>query len=203
MITLYNYEGKTKEEAYEKCIKELQSIEDLFLKEETEEGKLFKAKKYLLKAIKKSDVLEYIKEYIKNLSNGLGIEINAEVREKEDNINVLLISDNNSILIGKEGRTLNSIQVLLKQSLIAKTGMSIRVNVDASNYKSKKSQNFERDIKRIIREIKNTKMETKLDPMNSYQRRIVHTLVSEIPNMTTESIGEEPERYIVIKYEED
>ena len=204
MITLYKYEGKTLQDTYEKCLNELElEKENLFFKEEEQEGKLFKSKKYILMAVKKTDIIEFIKEYIKTISNGFGIEITTEIREKDKIINVLLISDNNAILIGKEGRTLNSIQNLLKQSLIVKIGFSIRINVDASNYKSKKSQNFERDIKRIINDVKKSKIDTKLDPMNSYERRIVHTMISEIDNLTTESIGVEPERYIIIKYKED
>ena len=81
--------------------------------------------------------------------------------------------------------------------------MDIKVNVDASNYKKKKEENFERDMKRILKEVQKTHIETKLDPMNSYKRRIVHNLASKFKNIKTESVGEEPNRFTIIKYEED
>ena len=59
---------------------------------------------------------------------------------------------------------------------------------------------FEYEIKNIVREVQKTKTDAKLDPMNSYQRRIVHSLLSDFSNVTTESVGEEPNRCVVIKY---
>ena len=130
----------------------------------------------------------------------MNLEINLEVRESEEIFNVVMISDNNSILIGKDGRTLNSLQTLIRQSIQNETGFNIKVNLDASNYRAKKVKYFEYDIKNIVREVQKTKMDIKLDPMNSYQRRIVHSLVSNYDNIETESVGEEPNRCVVIKY---
>ena len=81
--------------------------------------------------------------------------------------------------------------------------IDVKINIDASNYKKKKEENFEREMKKIIKDVQNTHIEVKLDPMNSYNRRIVHNLASKFKNIKTESIGEEPNRYTVIKYEED
>ena len=75
--------------------------------------------------------------------------------------------------------------------------------MDASNYKRKKEQNFIKEIEKIIKEVLETKIDVKLDPMNSYNRRIVHNLVSDYENLETESVGEEPNRYTIIKYKED
>ena len=130
----------------------------------------------------------------------MNIEINMEVREDEEIFSVTMVSDKNPILIGKEGKNLNSIQYLLRQALLNQTGFNIKVNLDASNYRAKKIKNFEYQIKNIVREVQKTKIDTKLDPMNSYQRRIVHALLSDFSNVTTESVGEEPNRCVVIKY---
>ena len=81
--------------------------------------------------------------------------------------------------------------------------MDIKVNLDASSYKKKKEEYFEREIKKIAKEVLNTKIDVKLDPMNSYNRRIVHNIVSKFKNLETESVGEEPNRYTIIKYKED
>ena len=130
----------------------------------------------------------------------MNLDIKIEVRESDDIFSVTMVSNNNPILIGKDGRTINSLQLLMRQSLQNQTGMAIKVNLDASNYKAKKVKKFEFEIKNIVREVQKTKTDAKLDPMNSYQRRIVHALISNFSNVETESVGEEPNRCVVIKY---
>ena len=204
MLELYKSEGKSIEEAKQKLL-ELLSLEEneLLIKEEELEGKLFKAKKYVCVAVKKEDIKNVIKEYVKELGSKMGLDINLEIREEDGIFNVLLISDNNAILIGKEGRTINALQVLIRQYLNKKGTFNIKVNLDVSNYKAKKVKNTEFEIKRIAKEVLKTKVEAKLDPMNSYQRRIVHTVVSNFEELETESIGEEPNRYVIIRVKED
>jgi len=197
-------EGKNKEDLLNGFLSENNlNLDEIYLKEEETEAKLFKSKKVILEIVKKSDVKSYLKEYIKTLGTNMGLTINAEIREKEDHYEIMLISDNNNILIGKDGKTLNAIQLLLHQSLNNQVGFNIHVTVDVSNYKDKKVKRIEREVKRIMREVEKTKIEAKLDPMNSYERRLVHTIVSENPNLETESFGENPNRYTVIRYKEN
>lgn len=204
MITSYKYEGKNKEELEEKYLNELNvTLEDVFTKELEEEGKLFKAKKYIVEVIKKSDIIDYVKEYIEALEKNLNISITKEVNFQDDILKVILVSDNNPILIGKEGRTLDSLQVLLRNSIKNQTGINIKMNIDASNYKAKKQKNLEYEIKKIAKDVLNTHIEVKLDPMNSYDRRCVHNVVSKFENLKSESFGESPNRYVVISYRED
>lgn len=204
MLTLSKYEGKTLEEATEKCLNELNvKEEELYIKQSETEAKLFKSKKIIIEAIKKQDVVNYIKEYIKEIDKSFNIEIKSEVNEKDDIIKAVLVSNNNPILIGKDGKNIEALQVLIRNSIRNQIGLDIKVNLDASNYKKKKEENFEREIKKILKEVQKTHMETKLDPMNSYNRRLVHNLASKFKNIKTESVGEEPNRYTIIKYEED
>lgn len=203
MITSYNYEGKIKEEVLKNCLNELNVPEnDLYIKEELQESGLFKSKKIKLICYKKEDIIEYLKNYINDIAKGMNISINTEIRESEGYISIILVSDNNSILIGKEGTTLKAIETILKQALIVQTGLNIKVNLDVANYKGKKIKNFERQIKLIINDVLKSHIDVKLDPMNSYERRIVHNLVSENEFLSTESVGEEPNRAVVIKYNE-
>ena len=146
---------------------------------------------------------DFIKEYVKTIGSKMNLDIKLEVRESDDIFSVTMVSNNNPILIGKDGRTINSLQLLMRQSLQNQTGMAIKVNLDASNYKAKKVKKFEFEIKNIVREVQKTKTDAKLDPMNSYQRRFVHTIVSENKNLETESFGENPNRYVVIKPKEE
>lgn len=204
MLTSYKYEGKTKEELENKITEELNvEISDLFILIIEEEGKLFKAKKYLAEVYKKEDIISYVKEYIRNLEDGLNSKINSEVKFQEDILKIILVSDNNSILIGKEGRTLESIQTLIRNSIKNQTGINLKINLDASNYKAKKQKNLEYEIKKIAKDVLKTHIEVKLDPMNSYDRRCVHNVISKFENLKSLSHGESPNRYVVISYKED
>ena len=195
MIKVYNYVGQTEAECKLKCIEELDVYACGIITKSVEENNEVK-----VDIIKKEDIINFIKEYIQNVAKSMNLEINSEIRESEEIFNVIMISNNNSILIGKEGRTLNSLQMLIRQAIQNETGFNIKVNLDASNYRAKKVKYFEYDIKNIVSEVQKTKMDVKLDPMNSYQRRIVHSLVSNYDNIDTESVGEEPNRCVVIKY---
>lgn len=195
-------EDKEKENAYKK-LEEVTSLTDLYYKETIEEGKLFKSGKCKIEAIKKEDVKQYIKEFLNKIGELMEIELHSEIRMDEDIINVSIISDNSSILIGREGKNLDALQTLLRQSLSNQTNMLIKVNLDASDYKLKKQKRLEREIKNIAREVLKTKIDAKLDPMNAFDRRIVHSVISTYENLETESFGEAPNRYVTIKYKEN
>lgn len=203
MLNKYIFQGKSLEETLEKCLQSLQCTEEeLYLMTEEQEAKLFKAKKVQIEAIKKQDVLTFIKDFLKQIASLMNLELNMEVKEKEEYIEVILVSSDNSILIGKEGRTLNAIQLVLRQSLQKQAGFPIKVNIDASNYKAKRLNNLERQIKRVAREVQETKIEAKLDPMNSFERRFVHNFINQYDDLETESVGVAPNRCVVIKYTE-
>lgn len=201
MQMLYKYEGKNKEELENKIFSELNTPkEELFIKEKEEEGTLFKTKKYIYEVAKKEDIIAFVKNYIEELSNNFGVKIKSEVRFKEDVLSIILVSDNNAIIIGKEGRTLSAIQILLKNVLSNKIVFNIKVNIDASNYKAKKQKNLEYEIKKIAKDVLKSHVDVKLDPMNSYDRRCVHNVVATFENLKSESFGENPNRYVVISY---
>lgn len=204
MIRKSNLVGKNKEELIRKYLEENNLVEsDIYVIENSTEGKLFTSKKVSMDIIQKSDIIKFIKEYFLELSKLMNLEINVEVRENEDIYNILLVSNNNKILIGKDGRTLDALQTLIRQSINNQTNLKLKLNLDASNYKAKKNKNLEYEVKRIAREVLKTKIDVKLDPMTSFERRIVHNVVNEFDNLTTESIGETPNRYVMIKYKED
>ena len=203
-LILSKNEAKTLEEAYEKCMQQLGCTkEELYVKETQIETKIFKQKRYIVEAIPKQTIINFIRNYIKELDNSFNIGIKSEINEQDGIIKVVLASENNPILIGKEGKNIEAIQALLRNSIKNQIGINVKVNMDASNYKRKKEQNFIKEIEKIIKEVLETKIDVKLDPMNSYNRRIVHNLVSDYENLETESVGEEPNRYTIIKYKED
>ena len=196
MITLHKYEGKNVDLLKEQCLNELK---DAYMVTKELESGLFKGKKYQLEAITKEEIISSIKSFINELSKNMNLEINSEIRIEENNINILLVSDNNNILIGKDGKTLNAIQLILRQSFKELNQFDLRIIVDVSNYKAKKIKNLEYEVKKICKEVLKTKVEVKLDPMNSYERRTVHSIVAEFEGLQSISYGETPNRYTVIK----
>lgn len=204
MIEVNNYEGKTEEEALNKAMVELNCEKNnLIYISEFQEGKLFKSPKYIINVVQKSDIKEYINNFFKELENKLGIKIESEILYNNDGYNITLITSNNSLLIGKDGKNLQALQTILRQSLKSKTNISIKLNIDIGSYKEKKLKFLERDVKKIAREVQKTKVDVSLDPMNSYERRYLHNVLSEFHNIKTESEGEGKERHIVIKYVEE
>lgn len=195
MINVYKYEASTEEECRLKCLDELDVYNNEIITKEYEE-----AENYVMEVVKKSDIKEFIRSYLEQITKEMNISVRLEINEDEDVFNVKMFSDNNPILIGKEGRTLQALQLLLRQTLSNQIKINVKINLDASNYKVKKEKFFENDIKKIINEVMKTKDEIKLDPMNSYNRRIVHSIASDYYNIETESFGEEPNRYVVIRY---
>lgn len=203
MLNVLKYEAKTKEEALENALQELQlKKEDLFLKSEFVEGKLFKSSKYIVSVLPKSEIKDYIANFIKEISNSMNFKIECEILEKDEIFNVTLVSDNNAILIGKEGRTLNAIQTLIRQSVKNKIRLGLKLNIDVANYKLNKLKNIERLVRGIAEDVEASQISVSLDPMNSYERRLVHTIVNEYPLLETESVGEGKERHVTIKYKE-
>ena len=194
------YSGKTREEALEKALEELMVNEsEIYIKETEQKVGLFKNKKIELEVIKKVDVVEGLKSFIKNITKLMGIEANLEVKNREDNVSITLYSDNNNILIGKGGRTLDSISMIAKQYIKNEIGTNFRFQLDVGEYKVKQQKNIEYLAKKVAREVAKTKIEAKLDPMNSYERRLVHSVLSDNDKVYTESVGEEPNRAVVIK----
>ena len=198
------YEGRTYEEALQKCLRTLELDEtELYIDVKELEPSEDNKNKVEITVIPKSEVIEYIKEIVQNIGNALVSKITTKVSDTYDVLNVSIYSDVNPILIGKDGKNLSAIQTIIKQSIFKKFNRNVKVTVDIANYKNKKIRNLKYEVSKIAKEVLNSKVEAHLDPMNSYERRIVHTLVSEFNNLETISEGEEPNRYVVIKYKEN
>lgn len=198
------YEGRTYEEALQKCLRTLELDEtELYIDVKELEPSEDNKNKVEITVLPKSEVIEYIKEIVQNIGNALVSKIITKVSDTYDVLNVSIYSDVNPILIGKDGKNLSAIQTIIKQSIFKKFNRNVKVTVDIANYKNKKIRNLKYEVSKIAKEVLNSKVEAHLDPMNSYERRIVHTLVSEFNNLETISEGEEPNRYVVIKYKEN
>ncbi len=198
------YEGKNESEALEKALKELKLTEsEVLYKAEEVKGKLFKTSTTRISIIAISEVEEFIKEYLKQLLTDMGIEATFESRIREKQIYIKMYSNNNPILIGKNGQTLEALQNIVKNVVSNNVGIYPVVMLDVENYKEKQEKRIERLAKDTAREVLRTKVEARLENMNSYERRIVHNILTDFKGIYTTSEGEEPNRYVVIKIKED
>lgn len=199
------FSGKTKEEAIQLAKEELQEVEEnLFIKEvETTKGGLFKSKKVEIEVIEKREVVKEIKDYLIKLLKNMGYTVNIEVKNKEEVPKYIIFSDNDALLIGKNGKNLKALSLVVSGYLNKELGRNYKFVIDVNEYKEKREHSLERLAKRIAREVGQTKVAAKLDPMNSYERRIIHNILTNNKKVYTESEGEEPNRYVVIKPKED
>jgi len=203
-LKVTNFEAKTKEDALNKALEELELTEkDIIYKSEEKKGKLFKAGSCIVTVATIKDIADYLKEELKELVTNMGIDVNIEVSIREEQINLKMYSDMNNILIGKNGQTLVAITNVLKQTIYNELGRYPYLLLDVENYKEKKITNIERLAKRVAREVSKTKIDASLENMNSYERRIVHNVLTNYKHVVTISEGEEPNRHVVIKYVED
>ena len=194
----YTYQAKTFEEAKNLAMAELMEQEgNLYIKEIESSTKLFN-KKSVIEVIKKEDVIEHIKELVKGIITDMGLTVNMEVKKREDSLTITIYSDNNAVLIGKNAKTLDALNTIIRQSVTKEIGENYKFVLDIGEYKQKREWNLEKMAKQLAREVAKTRVEVKLDPMNSYERRIVHNAIGKIKGVTTKSEGEEPFRHVVV-----
>ena len=199
----YTFEGKTIEEAKNKAISELNTTEDnLIIKVLSEKQGLLK-KIAKIEVIKINDIINYLKDNIKEITSLMNIEANLEVKRRDKNINITIFSNNNSILIGKNGKTIAALQNIIRQIVSQEINDEYKIIIDVENYKERKLHTIEKIAKQVAREVAKTKVESKLESMNSYERRAVHNILANNKYVYTESIGEEPNRCVVIKPKEE
>jgi R3H domain protein len=193
--------GKTYEEAVNNAMISLQeSEENLIIKKLSEEkGGLFKASKVEIEVIEKRNILPEIKNYIVNILKLSGFTVNIEVKNKETIPTLTIYSDNNSLIIGRNGKNLQALSIITNQYIQKLIGKSYKFILDVNSYKEKRDEHLENLARKIAREVAKTKIEVKMDSMNSYERRVIHNALTNNKKVYTESIGEEPNRCVVVK----
>lgn len=199
MVNKHIYTGKTYEEAVNKAKIDLQELEENLIINTKEEKKTLLSKKVEIEVIEKREVKEYIKKLIKSLLKDMGFEIDLEITVNNDTPTYRLYSTNDALLIGKDGKNLKALTTVVNAILTKEINTNYRFLIDVSDYKEKNDRRIERLAKKLAREVKMTKVEVKMDSMNSYQRRLVHNILNNNKYVYTESVGEEPNRCVVIK----
>ena len=199
MLNKHSYTGKTYEEAVNKAKIDLQELEENLIINTKEEKKTLLSKKVEIEVIEKREVKEYLKKVIKSLLKDMGFDVEIEITVNNDTPTYRLYSTNDALLIGKDGKNLKALTTVVNAILTKEINTNYRFLIDVSDYKEKNDRRIERLAKKLAREVKMTKVEVKMDSMNSYQRRLVHNILNNNKYVYTESIGEEPNRCVVIK----
>ena len=196
------FEGKTREEAISKATETLNVAEDNLIINILEEKNTLLKKNVKIEVINYTDVINFIKEELSEITKLMGIEVNFEVRRRADSLTIKMFSDHNAVLIGKNGYTVGALQTIIRQIVHEQVNTYIPIILDVENYKDKRIKNLEFLAKKVAKEVAETKVEAKLDSMNSYERRVIHSYLAEHKYVYTESVGEEPNRCVVIKPKE-
>ena len=199
MVEKHKFIGKTYEEALNKAKIDLQELEENLIIKTKEEKKTLLSKKVEIEVIEKREVKEYLKRIIKSTLKDMGLDVEIEISINNDVPTYRLFSTNDALLIGKDGKNLKALTIVINQMLKKKIDTSYKFLIDVSDYQQRTDKHIENLARKLAREVKETKIEVKMDKMNSYQRRIVHNALSNNRYVYTESVGEEPNRCVVIK----
>lgn len=203
-MELMVFEGKEEKEILTKALEELNVTEDEIVYYVTKtKGGLLKKEVVSVHLITLEKIVEFLKDYLSNLTKDMGLEVSFESKIREKQITIKMYSDNNSILIGKNGQTLQALTTVLKQIVYNETKQYPYLILDVENYKEKQVKYLERLAKNIAREVAQTKNEVALENMNSYERRVIHNILTDNKKVYTISEGEEPNRHVVVKPKED
>ena len=129
---------------------------------------------------------------------GMNVDISAELSEDGRELGISLSGDDMGVLIGKRGQTLDALQYLTGQVINKHSEGYIRVKLDTENYRERRRETLEKLAKNIAHKVKRTKRPVALEPMNPYERRIIHSVLQPDKEVITRSEGEEPYRHVVV-----
>ena len=158
------------------------------------------AKPAIIKAKIKDSVEDKAKDFLKEVFDAMNmtVVINVKYDEENRNMDVELSGDEMGVLIGKRGQTLDSLQYLVSLVVNKDVEDYIRVKVDTEDYRKRRKATLENLAKNIAYKVKRTKRSVSLEPMNPYERRVIHSALQNDKYVTTHSEGEEPFRRVVV-----
>ena len=202
--------AKTVNDAITEACQKLTVTSDKLEYEVVEEGSSgflgIGSKPAVIKARVKSSVEDTARDFLNEVFRAMDLTVVVDVKynEAESSMEVDLSGDEMGVLIGKRGQTLDSLQYLVSLVVNKNVENYIRVKVDTENYRQRRKETLENLAKNISYKVKRTKRPVSLEPMNPYERRIIHSALQNDKYVTTHSEGDEPFRHVVVvlrKYE--
>lgn len=151
-----------------------------------------------LKVLPKKSIEEVASDFLKSVFQAMNLEVKVTINVHEDMMDVELSGDEMGILIGKRGQTLDSLQYLLSLVVNKESESYVKVKVDTENYRQRRRETLEGLAKNIAFKVKRTKRSVSLEPMNPFERRVIHSALQNDRYVTTKSEGEEPYRHVVV-----
>ena len=198
----HQFKGKTEEAALTLATEKLMCNTNDFYYQKTETKGLF-GKGVEINVYLKTEILELASEKLREILYLMGIEnieINSTINER--NLAFNINTNQNALLIGKNGKNLKALQVIVRQLLNTETNLYIPVLIDIENYKEKAQRNIVSLAHKLADEVVMTKEEVAMKDLNSFERRLVHKAIGKSEKVYTESVGEGPNRHLVIKPKE-
>lgn len=158
------------------------------------------SKPAVVKIWKKFSIEQFVKEFLSDVFRAMNMEVEILISKSEDekNIDVELKGEEMGVLIGKRGQTLDSLQYLTNLAVGKQVNEFVKVKIDTENYRKRRRDTLENLAKNIAYKVKRTKRPVSLEPMNPYERRVIHSTLQSDKYVSTHSEGEEPYRYVVV-----
>lgn len=159
-----------------------------------------KSKPAIIKARKKNDTVDNIREFLENVFSAMDMEVTIDIKKAEDDkvYEVELSGKEMELLIGKRGQTLDSLQYLTNLAVNKHSDGYIKVKLDTEDYRQRRKDTLENLAKNIAYKVKRTKRPVSLEPMNPFERRVIHSALQGDRYVETHSEGEEPFRHVVV-----
>lgn len=205
MPSWFEFTAKTVDEALTEALIKLETTSDqvgyeVIEKESSGFLGMF-SKPARIKVWKKESVQEVVSNFLDKLFSSMGIKVEVVMKydEEQSEMEIDLKGDDMGLLIGKRGQTLDSLQYLT--SLVANKGLEnyVKIKMDTENYRQRRKETIENLAKNIASKVKKTRKPMRLEPMNPYERRIIHAVLQNDKYVETYSEGEEPFRKVVVK----
>jgi spoIIIJ-associated protein len=196
------YANKTVEDCLAEASKELGVPTEQLVYRVIEEKKGLFSKKASIEVYEVNDAVTFAQDYLKTAISGMGIDITTEAKVEEDIIHVTINSERNPVLIGKNGRTLQSLNELDRLAVSNKFRHRYRILLDVGGYKEDKYSRIAYVAKKTANDVLKNHVDVKLDPMTPDERRVVHNTLNGLAHIKTESSGEGSDRAVTIKFVE-
>ena len=199
---LSTYTAKNLDDALrEACIKKDCRIDELTYNVlEENKGFLGIGSSVKIEAYCLNDVKEFLFDYLGNFFTNANIECSVEIFQKDDSFTIMLDAENNAVLIGKNGKTLQAINTVVKSYVNSEFKRKFKILVDINNYKQERYSKLKSMAIRIAKNVSRTKVDASLDPMSNDERKVIHQALANFKHIKTESEGEGLNRHLVIKY---
>lgn len=209
-MDMITFSAKTVDEAITKALIELETTSDKLDYEIVDKGSngilgIIGSKPAIIRAKKKDTIEDKAMDFLSDVFGAMDMTVDMEAafNEEERELSINMSGGDMGILIGKRGQTLDSLQYLVSLVINKEAGDYIRVKLDTENYRERRKETLETLARNIAYKVKRTKRPVSLEPMNPYERRIIHSALQNDRYVVTRSEGDEPFRHVVISLKKD